>query len=157
MGQEFGQYNEWYYKISLDWHLLQYDVHAGARACLKDLNHLYKREKSLYQNDADGKGFEWIECDDYENSTLSFIRSSDEDYTINILNFTPEVRNEYRIGVPEFGYYEEIFNSDSCFYAGSNVGNGGGKIHSDEIPMHGQRYSIKIVLPPLAGIIFKKI
>ena len=155
MGCEFGQYNEWYYKRGLDWHLTQYPVHKGAQLVTRDLNHLYKKEKSLHQFDGDERGFQWIECNDADNSTLSYIRRSDEDYTITVSNFTPIVRDAYRLGVPEHCFYEEIFNSDSTYYAGSDTGNIGA-VHSDEIPMHGFPYSIMVQLPPLGAIILKK-
>jgi len=154
MGQEFGQYNEWNYETSLDWHLNQYPVHSGSQNLVKDLSHLYKNEKSLYHFDCENRGFQWIDCDDTDNSIVSFLRNSDEDYTIFIANFTPVIRKEYRIGVPEHAYYAEILNSDSEFYAGTNVGNG--QIHSDQIPMHGFEYSVKVTLPPLAAIILKR-
>jgi 1,4-alpha-glucan branching enzyme len=155
MGCEFGQYDEWKYKGSLDWHLNQYSVHKGAQLVTRDLNHLYKDEKSLYEFDNDPEGFQWIECNDAENSVLSYIRKSDEEHMVVALNFTPVIREEYRLGVPEYGYYKEVFNSDSEYYSGSNVGNLG-LIHSDKIPMHGFDYSIKVCLPPLAGIILKR-
>jgi len=155
MGCEFGQYNEWNYKTSLDWHLNQYPVHKGAQLVTRDLNNLYKKEKSLHQFDNDGKGFQWIECNDTDNSVLSYLRNSDEDFTVIVANFTPMIREDYRLGVPEAGFYAEIFNSDSTYYAGSDVGNCGG-VEAEEIPAHGFNYSIKVKLPPLAAIILKK-
>lgn len=155
MGCEFGQYSEWNYETSLDWHLNQYPFHNGVQLLTKDLNNLYKNEKSLHIFDCEQHGFKWIECNDTENSVLSYIRSSDDDYTVIVANFTPAIHKEFRVGVPDFCHYKEIFNSDSTYYSGSNKGNGD-EIHSDKVSMNGFDYSLKIMLPPLGALVFKK-
>ncbi|HEB78724.1 MAG TPA: 1,4-alpha-glucan branching enzyme, partial [Methylothermaceae bacterium] len=101
--------------------------------------------------DFDSQGFEWIDCHDSAQSTLSYLRKSDEDFLLVVLNFTPVPRHDYRLGVPEPGVYQEIFNSDSLYYGGSNVGNGW--IEAEDIPWMGRPHSISITLPPLAGIV----
>ncbi len=155
MGQEFGQWNEWSETRSIDWHLLQYENHAALQRLVRDLNKLYSSEKSLYQLDTNPNGFEWIDFYDADNSILAYIRKSKEgEFVVVALNFTPVPRENYRIGVPKEGFYEEIFNSDSSIYGGSNIGNMGGKM-ADRVPFHGRPYSIEINLPPLGGLIFK--
>ncbi len=156
MGAEFGQVREWNYDGSLEWHVLQYPVHSGVSRLVKDLNRVYRSEPSLYELDYDPSGFQWIDCNDNENSVFSFIRRARDpgDCTVTVLNFTPVPRMEYRIGVPEPGRYRELINSDSELYAGSNMGNGGG-VTSEPVPAHGQPHSLKLVLPPLAGLILK--
>jgi 1,4-alpha-glucan branching enzyme len=157
MGGEFGQWREWNHDQSLDWHLLSEPMHAGMRRWVRDLNRLYRRERSLHEVDFEGAGFRWIDCNDNENSVVSMMRRSRDphDYTIMLANFTPVPRSGYRIGVPEGGWYRELLNSDSGVYGGSNVGSGGG-VHADPVPMHGFDRSISLVLPPLAFIVLKK-
>jgi 1,4-alpha-glucan branching enzyme len=157
MGSEFGQWREWNYDQSLDWHLLAEPMHAGMRRWVRDLNHLYQRERSLHEIDFDGSGFRWIDCNDNENSVVSMMRRSHDphDYTILAANFTPVVRPGYRIGVPDGGWYRELLNSDSALYGGSNVGNGGG-VHAEPVPMHGFDWSICLTVPPLAFVLLKK-
>ncbi|MEJ5285243.1 MAG: 1,4-alpha-glucan branching protein GlgB [Brevinematia bacterium] len=155
MGQEFGQWSEWSEARSLDWHLLQYEKHSGLQRLVKDLNKLYSKEKALYELDTNPNGFEWIDFYDADNSTLAYIRKAkDGGFLVVVLNFTPVPRENYRIGVPKEGFYEEIFNSDAAIYGGSNMGNMGGKV-ADKVPFHGRPYSIEITLPPLGGLIFK--
>lgn len=155
MGQEFGQWSEWSEARSLDWHLLQYEKHSGLQRLVKDLNKLYSKEKALYELDTNPNGFEWIDFYDADNSTLAYIRKAkDGGFLVVVLNFTPVPRENYRIGVPKEGFYEEIFNSDAAIYGGANIGNMGGKL-ADKVPFHGRPYSIEITLPPLGGLIFK--
>lgn len=156
MGSEFGQFIEWKYDDSLDWHLLGYDLHNGMQKFVKDLNHLYLSEKAFYEMDFNLSGFEWINCHDGEQSIISFIRrgENEKDILIFICNFTPVVREHYRIGVPFEGYYTELLNSDSEYYGGSNVGNNGG-IYADNICCHDKPYSIGIKVPPLSVVVFK--
>ena len=108
MGCDFGQWNEWNYDTSLQWDLLQWGSHQGLSKCVADLNQLYRREKSLYELDFDHHGFEWIDCHDHENSTLSHIRRAKDprDFVVVCSNFTPVPRIGYRLGVPESGWYE---------------------------------------------------
>ena len=156
MGSEFGQWNEWNFDESLQWHLLQWDTHRGLQKCVADLNALYRREQALYEVDFDYHGFQWIDCHNYEDSTLSYIRlaKNPSDFLVVCNNFTPVPRWQHRLGVPEGGWYEEIFNSDSSFYNGSNLGNGPG-VRAESVQSHGRPASIVVTLPPLATVIFK--
>jgi 1,4-alpha-glucan branching enzyme len=157
MGGEIGQWREWNYDGSLDWHLLQYSEHEGLRRWIQDLNHTYQREQSLHEVDFDYAGFQWIDCCDNENSVMSFLRRAKDphDFTVIVTNFTPVPRTDYRIGVPDGGWYRELLNSDSSRYSGSNMGNGGG-VDAETIPMHGFDYSISITVPPLGFLLFKR-
>lgn len=152
MGNEFAQILEWNYDRELEWEVLQYPLHRGMLALVADLNRLYLRHPELYRYDFASRGFEWIDCHDALQSTLSYLRKSDDDFLVVALNFTPVPRHSYRLGVPEPGSYQEIFNSDSQLYGGSNIGNGW--IEAEPIPWMGRPYSISITLPPLAGVIF---
>lgn len=156
MGGEFGQWDEWNFDRSLDWRLLDYEPHRGLQRFIKDLNHIYKAEPSLYEADFDYTGFDWIDFHDVEGSIISFARRARHynDFTVFVCNFTPVPRHNYRIGVPEQCFYAELLNSDSAFYWGSNMGNSGG-IHAEQMPIHKKPYSIKIALPPLSVMIFK--
>jgi 1,4-alpha-glucan branching enzyme len=156
MGGEFGQWNEWNYDTSLQWDLLQWESHQGLKKWVADLNHLYRRERALHEVDFDYSGFEWIDCHNWELSTLSFIRKAKDprDYVIACCNFTPVPRIAYSLGVPEICWYEEICNSDSTYYTGSNLGNGPGVMSTDQ-PCHSRPCSIKITLPPLGMVILK--
>jgi 1,4-alpha-glucan branching enzyme len=157
MGCEFGQWREWNYDTSLDWHLLQYAEHEGLRRWVQDLNHTYQRESSLHEVDFDYHGFQWIDCCDNENSVMSFVRRAKDpqDFSVIVTNFTPIPRLDYRIGVPEGGWYRELLNSDSARYSGSNMGNGGGA-HAEPRPMHGFDYSMSLTVPPLGFLLLKR-
>jgi len=155
MGQDFGQWDEWNESKSIDWHLLQYERHQKLQKLVSDLNHLYQKEPPLYEIDFEPEGFEWIDFYDSDNSVVAYMRKDKKkNCLVVVLNFTPVVRYHYRIGVNQMGYYEEIFNSDSKEYWGSNVGNHGG-IEADPLPWQGKPYSINITLPPLAGLILR--
>ncbi|MDJ1496411.1 1,4-alpha-glucan branching protein GlgB [Cytophagaceae bacterium DM2B3-1] len=156
MGDEFAQTREWNHDRSLDWHLTQYDLHKGVMNELKQLNHLFKTEKALYELSFDTNGFEWLDYGDADNSVISFLRkdSSGKEKIAVICNFTPQTHQSYRIGVPEKGTWVEIFNSDAREYAGSDSLNK----HSattELIMHHGKPFSITITLPPL-GVVFLK-
>jgi 1,4-alpha-glucan branching enzyme len=156
MGSELAQWHEWNYDTELQWDLLQWDTHRGIQKLVADLNRVLRNESALHQVDFDSSGFEWIDCMNPEDSTLSFIRKSkhNNDFVVVACNFTPVVRN-YRIGLPRAGYYREIFNSDSIHYGGSNVGNFPG-VHADANHAHfGRPHSLQMTLPPLATVIFK--
>jgi 1,4-alpha-glucan branching enzyme len=156
MGAEFGQGREWNYDASLDWHMLETPLHRGIRQFVKDLNHLYGRERALHEVDFDGHGFHWIDCNDSDNSIVSFLRRSQEgESVVAILNFTPVPRDGYRIGVPEPGTYAELINSDSELYGGGNVGNGG-TVFTEPIASHGHAQSLKLTLPPLGCLLLKR-
>ena len=156
MGGEFGQWNEWNYDTSLQWDLLQWESHQGLQKFVKDVNQLYRREPALHQVDFEGHGFEWIDCHDYQDSVLAFIRKAKDpaDYLVIASNFTPVPRLTHRLGVSERCWFEEILNSDSTYYGGSNLGNGPGVMASDQ-PSHGRPFSIELTLPPLATVILK--
>ena len=155
MGTEFGQGQEWDSSRVLDWYVLEYPCHQGILRLVKNLNQLYKDLPALHQYDFEWRGFEWIDCNDADNSVLSFIRRSDEQFVIVVVNLTPQPHHGYRIGVPEAGKYREIFNSDSEFYSGSNLGNGGDALVADELPWMNQSYSLSLTLPPLAAVILQ--
>ncbi len=156
MGGEFGQFIEWNYKQSLDWFLLDYDMHRKMQDYVRDLNALYKKEKALYEVDFHYEGFEWIDCNDTEHSIISFLRKGKDwhDSLIFVCNFTPVPQEDYRIGAPFDTVYDEIFNSDWDKYGGSNVGNFG-EIKAEKEPMHNKPYSIRLRIPPLATIVLK--
>jgi 1,4-alpha-glucan branching enzyme len=156
MGMEFGQWSEWNVWGDLEWHLLQYDRHQNLQQMIADLNRLYKSEIALYTQDFNSTGFEWIDCSDNRHSVISFIRRAkdSEEFIVTICNFTPQPHSHYRVGVPEFGFYTELFNSDARPYGGSNMGNLGGK-WAEEWGFHNRPYSIDLCLPPLATIMLK--
>ena len=153
MGSEFAQGTEWGFNRSLDWYLLQFPHHQGMQTLVKDLNQLYTSQPALYQHDFEHQGFEWIDCHDVQQSVISYRRKSADEDLIVILNFTPVPRQDYRIGVPAAGSYTTIFNSDSQYYDGSNVGDA--LSVSEPIAWMNQTDSITVTLPPLAGIILK--
>jgi 1,4-alpha-glucan branching enzyme len=156
MGSEFGQWVEWNHDTSLDWHLLPEPWHAGIYRWVRDLLTTYRGEPALYQVDHDPGGFEWIDCSDFENSILAILRRARDpgDHLIVVVNFTPVVRLDYRIGVPEAGLYRELLNSDAAIYGGSNMGNAG-MVEASPEPAHGRPASVRLTLPPL-GCLFLK-
>ncbi len=156
MGGEFGQWDEWNYDQSLDWHLAGFREHRRLQHYVRDLNRIYTQERALHQVDFDARGFQWVDFHDADNSIVSFIRRAWDgaDHVVVVCNFTPVPRWSYRIGVPEQAYYREILNSESSLYGGSNLGNGGG-LHSEPIPWHGQPCSMEILIPPLGVVYFK--
>ncbi len=157
MGGEFGQWGEWAWDESLEWDLLQYAPHAGVQRLVADLNRLYRDEKAMHELDCEPEGFEWTDCADVENSVVSFTRRgrTTNDVITVVCNFTPVVHSGYRVGVPEAGYWRELLNSDAREYGGSGQGNFGGVEATDE-PAHGKPYSLKLKVPPLAIVFFKK-
>ena len=156
MGGEFGQWREWNYDESLDWHLLQWDSHGGVQKLVADLNRLVKNEPALHEVDFGYEGFEWVDCHNWELSTLCYMRKArnPDDFLITCCNFTPVPRHNYRIGVPRGGWYYEALNTDSMFYGGSNMGNYPG-VSAIECESHGKPYCIEVTLPPLATIVLK--
>lgn len=154
MGCEFGQGNEWNHATTLDWYVLDYPLHQGIQQLVGDLNNTYCNTPALYRSDFEHHGFEWIDCNDAAQSVLVYLRRDGDDFIITALNFTPMPRLNYRIGVPAAGIYQEIINTDSEYYGGSNLGNSGG-IHSEPIQWMGRPHSIEIILPPLAGVIIR--
>ncbi len=152
MGCEFAQGSEWQHAQSLDWHLLQYPFHQGMGKLVADLNRLYREHPALHELDFNHEGFEWIDCHDWAKSVLIYLRRSKNQFLVMAFNFTPVVRHDYRIGVPEPGTYRELFNSDSAYYGGGNVGNG--PLTADAREWMGRPYSISISMPPLGGVVF---
>ena len=152
MGCEFGQRQEWNNNQSLDWYLLDYPLHKGIKDLVKDLNTVYIESPQLHWNDFNNQGFEWINCDDHEQSVLCYMRKYNDKYFIVVLNFTPVIRENYKIGVPENKTYKEILNTDSSYYSGSNTGNGD-YLYAEQNTAMGYPYTLELTLPPLAGII----
>jgi len=158
MGNEFGQTSEWNVNTSLDWHLLEdaeenHYLHRGIQQLNRDLNDLYQSQAALYELDFEPAGFEWLECQDVDQSTLSFIRRGiNNSFAIIVLNFTPVPREGQRIGVPVAGQYQEILNSDASVYGGGNISNGS-HMQSENIGWMNQQHSLVITVPPLAGIV----
>lgn len=155
MGCEFGQGEEWNHDKILDWYVLQYPLHDGLKKLVTDLNHLYQKQPALHKYDFDTFGFEWIDCHDTDQSILSYLRKSENEIIIVILNFTPVIRKNYRIGLPAAGEYEIIFNSDSSYYSGSNAGSHS-TLHSENTRWMNHSASVSLTLPPLAGMVIKK-
>jgi 1,4-alpha-glucan branching enzyme len=157
MGSEFGQRSEWNHDRSLDWHLLQEPRHAALRRFVADLNACYRGEPALHDSDFDAAGFRWIDCNDNENSVVSLLRAAKGggEPLVALFNFTPVTRAEYRIGVPDAGYYAELLNSDAELYGGSNVGNDGG-VNSEPVAAHGFEHSIRLTIPPLGCLYLKR-
>jgi 1,4-alpha-glucan branching enzyme len=156
MGTDIGDPNEWNHDAAVPWDLLQYPMHFGLQLFVRDLNRLYRSHPALYQVDYDFRGFEWIDIADSEKSCISFLRRAADpaDCVIFACNFTPVPRLSYSVGVPVAGFYQEILNSDSEHYGGSNMGNGGGVMASDT-HSHGRPNTISITLPPLAVVAFQ--
>lgn len=156
MGGEFGQNHEWRHDYSLDWNENKHPLHEGIQRLVKDLNNFYQTEPALYERNFSGEGFEWIDHQDATNSVLAWTRkgTSPSDQLLFIANFTPVVRENYRIGVGKPGYYEEVFNSDNLRYGGADVISLE-EIESYPIPKHGHPHSVPLTLPPLAVIVLK--
>ena len=151
MGGEFGQWNEWAYHRSLDWHLLQYDDHRQLQAYVRAVNGLYSGQPSLHEGDFSPAGFRWIDGGDAAHSVVAFLRyaAAPDDMTAVVANFTPLVRHRYRVGVPRPGRYVEVFNSDATEFGGSGVVNTQ-PLLAEETPSTGHPYSLTLTLPPLA-------
>lgn len=154
MGSELAQFEEWNHHGQLAMSYLNYPDHAGVHRVVGDLNQLYRAEPALHGKDFTHEGFSWVDCNDSQQSIVSFMRHCGDEFVVVILNFTPVVRHRYRVGVPVAGRYTELFNSDSKYYAGSDVGNYGG-LYSDSIPWMGMGQSVSLSVPPLAGVMLK--
>jgi 1,4-alpha-glucan branching enzyme len=156
MGGDIAQWHEWDCDGQLQWDLLQWETHQGVQKLVADLNHFYRREPALHQLDFDGAGFEWIDCHNYSACVLAYIRrgTDPEDFLVVVCNFTPVVRTAYRLGVPAGGWYDEVLNTDSTYYGGSNAGNGPG-IEAKSSESHGHPFSVELTLPPLAVSVLK--
>jgi 1,4-alpha-glucan branching enzyme len=157
MSCEFGQTNEWNANAELDWWLLnEGPYHQGLQRFVEDLNKLYRAEPAFWEQDYDLEGFYWMDCSDQENSVLAYVRQnrSLSSRVLVVLSLTPNLRDHYRIGLPEGGYWREALNSDASIYAGGNNGNLGGKT-AEPIRHHGQPFSATFALPPLSITVFK--
>jgi 1,4-alpha-glucan branching enzyme len=156
MGGEIAQWSEWNHDHELQWDLLKWESHQGVQKLVADLNNLLRRENSLHQVDFEHTGFEWIDCHNYADSILAYVRRAADpaDFLVVVCNFTPVVRQNYRLGVPQGGWYQEVFNSDSEYYGGSNAGNFPG-VMAQESESHGRPYSVELTLPPLAVTVLK--
>jgi len=157
MGCEFAQEREWNHDHSLDWHLLADPAHAGVQRLVRDLNHIYCATPALYQQDFVNAGFEWIDHSDAAHSVLSFIRHGHDTHTfiMVVCNFTPQVLENYRLGVPQPGNYREVLNTDSAHYGGSNVGTPFANATAEPTPWNGKPCSVQLTLPPLATVFFR--
>jgi 1,4-alpha-glucan branching enzyme len=156
MGGEIGQWREWNSNTSLDWHLLKEPAHQGLQRWVRDLNTFYRGEPALHQLDCEQAGFEWIDCNDAEQSVISFLRKgrSPNDQLLVVCNFTPVPRYNYRVGAPQRGRWEEVLNSDAPLYGGSGQGNMGG-VNAAPVSWHGRSYLLNLTLPPLGMIVLK--
>jgi 1,4-alpha-glucan branching enzyme len=156
MGGELAQEREWSHEASLDWHLLDDPRHAGVQAWVRDLNRLLREEPALHVRDFDPRGFEWVDCNDWEQGVVSLLRWGGEDDppVLVVLNFTPIARAGYRVGVPRPGRWAEVLNGDAREYGGEGVGNLGG-VTAEATPWHGRSWSVSLTLPPLAAVFFR--
>ena len=155
MGSELAQHREWDHDRSLDWHLLEHPSHSGMQKLVRDLNRLYSETPALYQRDFSQDGFEWIDWEDRDSSVLSWLRRDhDGNIVVCVTNFTPVIRYDYRLGVPEGGTYVELINTDSAEYGGSDKGNTG-RIDAEKHASNGRPYSLNLTLPPLTTLILK--
>jgi 1,4-alpha-glucan branching enzyme len=157
MGSEIGQYEEWNHDVSVRWDLLEFDSHRRLQEFAAALNRFYREQPALHQVDFHYTGFEWLDFHDVDNSVIAFLRRSEdpEDYLLFCCNFTPQPRLGYRFGVPAEGFYSEVLNSDAASFGGSNVGNAGG-VASEPVASHGREHSIRVTLPPLAVVAFRR-
>ena len=153
MGSEFGQWSEWNHDQPIDWPLLGFDTHRGVHALLRDVARLYRDHPALHRHDFEPQGFEWVDCHDAAQSVVSYLRHGGGRSLLVVLNFTPLPRYGYRLGVPHPGRYGEQLNSDSTFYGGSDVSNGGAL--AEDRPCMGRPWSITLTLPPLAALVLE--
>jgi 1,4-alpha-glucan branching enzyme len=157
MGSEIGQYEEWDYHTPVRWELLNFDFHRKLQFLVKQLNAFYFLNPALHQVDFHYTGFEWVDFHDVDNSIIAFLRRAEDpnDFLLFCCNFTPVVRHKYLFGVPEPGFYEEVLNTDSEHFGGSNAGNAGG-VTSTPVAAHGREHSVSVTLPPLAVVAFRR-
>jgi len=153
MGGEFGQKREWAHDKSLEWHVLQYPLHAGVKQWVRDINQMYRDSPALYALDFSNEGFQWVDCNDAQASTLAYLRKGrNGEQVLVVCNFTPMPRDNYIVGAPRAGRWRERLNSDAKEYGGSGIGNFG-SIETSPLPAHGQFHSLSLRLPPLAVLI----
>jgi 1,4-alpha-glucan branching enzyme len=152
MGSEFGQRREWQHDESLEWHVLRYPSHAGVQKWVRDLNRFYRKTPALFELDFSPDGFTWVDCSDAEASVIAFLRKDRGGKAVLVVcNFTPVVRENYRIGVPHGGLWRERLNSDAREYGGSGQGNLGG-LEAAPLGAHGHYHSLSLRLPPLGAL-----
>jgi 1,4-alpha-glucan branching enzyme len=155
MGGELAQEKEWHHDRSLDWHLLDDAAHAGVARCVADLNRIHRAERALHELDFDPAGFEWADHRDAEHSIIAILRHAPgAPSVLCVLNLTPVVRRDYRLGVPSPGRWTELLNTDALDYGGSGVGNAGA-VDAEEHPSHALRSSLRLVLPPLGAVFLR--
>ena len=157
MGGEFAQWKEWTHEESLEWHALEHRTHLDVQRWVKDLNDLYRCEPALHELDFDPAGFEWIDFNDVNHSIVSYLRrgSSTPDVILVVCNFTPVAHGDYRVGVPVAGPWKELLNSDAKEYGGRGLGNLG-SVEAVPEPLHGRSHSLRLTLPPLGVLVFKR-
>ncbi len=157
MGQEIGQREEWNHNAGVRWELLEFEPHRKLQTLMRELNRFYRDNPALYQVDFHYSGFEWVDFRDVEHSIIAFLRRAEDprDFLLICCNFTPVPHTGYEFGVPEEGFYEEVLNTDSAVFGGSNMGNGG-VVSSTPVPKHNREHSIAVTLPPLAVVVFRK-
>jgi 1,4-alpha-glucan branching enzyme len=156
MGGEFGQWREWNHDLALDWQLLQHPQHAGLQRFVEDLNRTYRQTPALHVFDNDPRGFQWLDPHDSQQSVFSYLRRgypTDNDVIV-VCNFTPVPRQNYRVGAPHSGCWQEILNTDSNIYGGSGWGNMGG-VEGTDVASHGQPCSLTVTIPPLSALFLK--
>jgi len=154
MSGELGQYHEWNHDRELDWDLLDFPIHAALQRWVEDLNKAYRDIAAFHELDTDPAGFEWIDCCDTENNVISLIRrskSKPDEILFAVLNFTPNPRHNYQVGLPRGGNWHEVLNSDSTMYGGSGQGNMG-TVEAMPVPLHGRKWSATLTLPPLGAV-----
>lgn len=156
MGNEFAQYIEWRYREQLEWFMLDFPLHRQFQEFTKNLNHVYKENKALYEQDTHPESYAWIDVNNADQSVLVYQRKAGNNTLIVAINFKPEGYPAYRIGVPEKGQYKELLNSDREEFGGMGYFNND-TLQTEAIPYCGQEYSVEIKLPPLSGVLLKKI
>jgi 1,4-alpha-glucan branching enzyme len=152
MGTEIAQDREWNHALSLDWHLVEDPMRQAFARFLEDLGRLYRDSPCFWQRDPDPDGFAWIDCSDYSQSVISFVRSDGKEHLVVVLNLTPVPREDYRIGAPAEGTYVERFSSDDRSYGGSEFETLT-RISTEPVPFHGHPQSIRLRLPPLGVLV----
>ncbi|MGH2638803.1 MAG: alpha amylase C-terminal domain-containing protein, partial [Rhabdochlamydiaceae bacterium] len=156
MGSEFAQENEWNFRTSLEWSNAKNQLNSKFLKFVHDINELYRTKRALYELDSSYEGFEWVDFRDTDQSVIGFIRKPKDGscFILAVCNMTPVPRYDYRVGVPEQGFYKEILNSDAVDYGGSGAGNLGG-VSSEQVSWHGRPHSINLTLPPLGIAVFE--
>jgi 1,4-alpha-glucan branching enzyme len=158
MGCEFGQWKEWDWSQALDWSLLEKPAHSQVQSYVRELNRFHRLEGALHEQDFNWEGFEWVDLNDDRQSVISFLRKGADgsDPILAVFNFTPVARHDYRLGIPNAEHYEEVLNSDSRLWGGSNMGNLG-RVAVEAQACHRRSHSIVLTLPPLTAILLKPV